>query len=52
MFNTNPAAGQNVSTVIAGEYTVTMRSLEPYSQTPDDATSLEDYRLRLSVVKR
>ena len=28
-----------------------MRSLEPYSPTSDDATSLEDYRLRLSVVK-
>jgi hypothetical protein len=52
MFNTNPAVGQNISTVAAGGYTVTMRSLEPYPQTPDDATSLEDYRLILSVVKR
>jgi hypothetical protein len=28
-----------------------MRSLEPYPQTPEDATPLADYRLTLSVAK-
>lgn len=50
-FNTNPAPSQGVSSGRAGEYTLTMRSLEPYPQTPDDATPFEDYRLTLSVAK-
>lgn len=50
-FNTNPVPGQKVSTVRVDEYTIAMRSLEPYPQTPDDATSLEDYRVTLSVSK-
>lgn len=50
-FNTNPAPGQGVSAARAGDYTVTMRSLEPYPQTPEDATPLEDYRVTLSVAK-
>ncbi|MCW2514665.1 MAG: hypothetical protein JWR11_3707 [Mycobacterium sp.] len=50
-FNTNPAPGQAVSTVQVGGYTITLRSLDPYPQTPDDATSLEDYRATLSVTK-
>lgn len=50
-FNTNPAPGQGVSSGRVGDYTVIMRSLEPYPQTPEDATPLEDYRLTLSVAK-
>ena len=50
-FNTNPAPGLSVSSGRVGEYTVTMRSLEPYPQTPEDVTPLEDYRLTLSVAK-
>ena len=50
-FNTNPAPGQGVSSGTVGGYTVTMRSLEPYPQTPEDATPFEDYRLTLSVAK-
>jgi hypothetical protein len=50
-FNTNPAPGQGVWSGQVGEYTITMRSLEPYPQTPDDATPLEDYRVTLSVAK-
>lgn len=50
-FNTNPAPGQGVSSGRVGDYTVTMRSLAPYPQTPEDATPLADYRLTLSVAK-
>lgn len=50
-FNTNPAPGQGVSSGRVDEYTISMRSLEPYPQTPEDATPLEDYRLTLSVSK-
>jgi len=50
-FNTNPAPGQGVSSDQVGDYTVTMRSLEPYPQTPEDATPLEEYRVTLSVAK-
>jgi hypothetical protein len=50
-FNTNPAPGQGISTGAVGGYTITLRSLDPYPQTPDDATSLEDYRATLSVTK-
>ena len=50
-FNTNPAPSQDVSSVRVGDYTVTMRSLAPYPQTPEDATPLVDYRLTLSVAK-
>ena len=49
--NTNPAPGQNVSTGRVGEYTIELKSLEPYPQTPDDATPLEDYRVTLLVGK-
>ncbi|KAA0097790.1 hypothetical protein CIW49_17355 [Mycolicibacterium sp. P1-18] len=50
-FNTNPAPRQGVWSGQVGEYTITMHSLEPYPQTPDDPTPLEDYRLTLSVTK-
>ncbi|WP_284224346.1 hypothetical protein [Mycobacterium antarcticum] len=50
-FNTNPAPGQTVSTGRAGDYTVTMQSLEPYPQTPDDPIPLPEYRVTLTVTK-
>jgi hypothetical protein len=51
-FNTNPAPGHTISTGRAQGYTVSLTSLDPYPQTPDDATSLEDYRATISVTKR
>ena len=48
-FNTNPAPGENVHTVRAGEYSVELRKLEPYPRTPDDPISFEDYRATLLV---
>jgi hypothetical protein len=48
-FNTNPAPGENVRTVRAGDYTVELTSLDPYPRTPDDPISLEDYRATLLV---
>ena len=50
-FNTNPAPGQGVSSGRVGAYTVTMLSLEPYPQTPEDVTPLSEYRVTLSVAK-
>ncbi len=50
-FNTNPAPGQTRQTVEVGDYTVELKSLDPYPQTPDDATALEDYSATLSVRK-
>ena len=47
-FNTNPAPGENVHTVRAGEYSVELK-LEPYPRTPDDPISFEDYRATLLV---
>jgi hypothetical protein len=48
-FNTNPAPGQNVQTVRVDDYTVELKSLEPYPRTPDDPISFEDYRATLLV---
>src|SRR6476646_10950334 len=42
-FNTNPAPRQTRQTVEVGDYTVELKSLDPYPQTPDDATALADY---------
>jgi hypothetical protein len=50
-FNTNPAPGQTISAGRVLGYTVTLTSLDPYPQTPDDAISLEDYRATISVTK-
>ncbi|MBJ7340169.1 MAG: hypothetical protein JHC64_20870 [Mycolicibacterium sp.] len=50
-FNTNPAPGQTISMVRAGDYTVEMRSLEPYPQTPDQPIELPEYRVTLRVTK-
>jgi hypothetical protein len=50
-FNTNPAPGQNVQTVRVGEYTIHLRSLDPYPRTIDEAMALEDYTATLSVQK-
>jgi len=48
-FNTNPAPGQNVQTAQVGEYTIELRSLDPYPQTPDESIALEEYRATLLV---
>ncbi len=49
-FNTNPAPDMTVSTVrVPGGYTVTLRSLEPYPQSPDHPIGLPDYRATLLV---
>jgi len=50
-FNTNPAPGQNMQTSRVADYTITLKSLDPYPRTPDDPISLEDYRATLLVVK-
>ena len=50
-FNTNPAPGQNAQTAQLGEYEITLLSLEPYPQTPEDAIALEQYRATLEVRK-
>lgn len=48
-FNTNPAPGENVNTVRAGDYSVELKSLDPYPRTPDDPITFEDYRATLLV---
>ena len=50
-FNTNSAPGQNVKTAQVGDYVITLVSLEPYPQTPDDDIPLEQYRATLEVSK-
>jgi hypothetical protein len=50
-FNTNPAPGQNAQTAQVGEYKITLLSLEPYPQTPEDPIDLEQYRATLEVSK-
>ncbi|HET6732768.1 hypothetical protein [Mycobacterium sp.] len=49
--NTNPAPGQNVQTAQVGEYTVSLQSLDPYPQTIDESTALDQYRATLVVHK-
>jgi hypothetical protein len=48
-FNTNPAPGLNIQTVRVSEFTITLDSLDPYPQTPEDLFALEDYRATLTV---
>jgi uncharacterized lipoprotein NlpE involved in copper resistance len=50
-FNTNPAPDQNAQTAQVGEYEITLLSLEPNPQTPEDAVALEQYRATLEVSK-
>ncbi|MGH3645069.1 MAG: hypothetical protein ACREJT_07935 [Myxococcota bacterium] len=50
-FNTKPAPGQNVQTAQVGEYAIGLQALDPYPQTPEESTSLEDYRATFSVRK-
>lgn len=50
-FNTNPAPGQNVQTVQAGAYTLDLKSLDPYPETPDQSIPLDEYRATLIVQK-
>jgi hypothetical protein len=48
-FNTNPAVGQNIQAVDVDDYTISLKSLDPYPRTPDESIALEDYRATLSV---
>jgi hypothetical protein len=50
-FNTNPAPGQGVLTLPVGDYTVELKKLDPYPQTPDDSMALTDYSATLLVHK-
>ena len=50
-FNTNPAPGQGRMTIDVGDYTVELRSLDPYPKTPDDSPALTDYSATLLVRK-
>jgi hypothetical protein len=50
-FNTNPASGQNVQTVEVDDYTIWLKSLDPYPRTPDESIALDEYRATLSVQK-
>ena len=50
-FNTNPASGQNVQTARVDDYTIDLKSLDPYPQTPE-SISFEDYRAKLLVRQR
>ena len=50
-FNTNPAPGQGRLTNDAGDYTVELRSLDPYPKIPDDPPALTDYSATLLVRK-
>lgn len=50
-FNTNPAPGENVQTVRAGDYSVELKKLEPYPRTPDDTIDFEDYKATLLVLR-
>ncbi len=50
-FNTNPAPGQGVLTLPVGDYTVELKKLDPYPETPDDSTALTDYSATLLVRK-
>jgi hypothetical protein len=49
VFNTNPAPGQNVQTAQVDGYSISLKSLDPYPQTPGDPISFEDYRATLLV---
>ena len=48
-FNTNPAPGLTVPTAQVGDYSVTLQSLDPYPQTPEDRIGFADYRVTLVV---
>jgi hypothetical protein len=50
-FNTNPAPDLNNQTARLDEYTITMKSLEPYPQIANESLALEDYRATLTVGK-
>jgi hypothetical protein len=50
-FNTNPAPGENMQTVGLGDYSVALKSLDPYPRTPEEPIAFEDYRATLLVRK-
>ena len=49
-FNTNPAPGENVESVRAGDYAVELTSFEPYPRTTDPI-AFEDYQATLVVAR-
>ena len=51
-FNTNPAPGQTVNEATVGRYSVDLKSLDPYPQSPEDPVLFKDYRATLVVRKR
>ena len=50
-FSTNPAPGENEQTARVDDYTISLKSLDPYPRTPDDPISFKDYRATLLVVR-
>ena len=50
-FNTNPAPGQNVQNVNVDDYTISLKSLDPYPRTPDESIALDEYSATMSVQK-
>jgi hypothetical protein len=50
-FNTNPAPGQTKQVVTVDGYTIRLRSLDPYPDSPERSIPLEDYRATLVVQK-
>ena len=50
-FNTNPAPGQAKLTNDVSGYTIELKSLDPYPETPDDSPALTQYSATLVVRK-
>lgn len=50
-FNTNPAPGQGKLSNEIGDYSVELKSFDPYPKTPDDSPALADYSATLLVRK-
>lgn len=48
-FNTNPAPGENAQSARVGDYTVTLETLDPYPETPEDDPVLDEYEATLLV---
>ena len=48
-FNANPAPGKNVQAVDLDDYSIALKSLDPYPRTPDDGITFEDYTATLVV---
>lgn len=50
-FNTNPAPGETVDQLMAGEYTVQLLQLDPYPKSPDTPIAFADYQAQLVVTR-